>query len=152
MSAGSTRTAPFGLDLPMGRAQPSAVRTVIAIVVAVVGSIAACAVLAALGPIVFPRTAGYEHYAFADYAKLTTIGVIGAGIGWPIVTLFSTRAARLYLWLAIIVTVVSFAPDLWIWWKGQDGQAVFVLIVMHVAVAAVTYPAMVFIAPQRRRA
>jgi hypothetical protein len=123
----------------MGRAQPSAVRTVIAIVVAVVGSIAACAVLAALGPIVFPRTAGYEHYAFADYAKLTTIGVIGAGIGWPIVTLFSTRAARLYLWLAI-------------WWKGQDGQAVFVLIVMHVAVAAVTYPAMVFIAPQRRRA
>lgn len=120
-----------------------------ATVVAIGVSIAACAALAAIGIALFPATADYEHYQFADYAKLTIIGVIGASIGWPLTTLVTTRAARLYLWLAIIVTVVSFAPDLWILRGGQPASAVADLAVMHVAVAVVTYLSMVFIAPQR---
>jgi hypothetical protein len=82
---------------------------------------------------------------------LTTIGVIGASIGWPMVTLVTTGARRLYLWLAIAVTIVSFAPDLWILRGGQPSNAVADLAVMHVAVAVVTYVAMVLIAPQRAR-
>ncbi|KAA9105502.1 DUF6069 family protein [Microbacterium rhizomatis] len=139
----------FGLDFPMGRRQPAVGRTIVATVVALVGSIAACAVLAWLGPIVFPRTAGYEHYGFADYAKLTTIGVLIACAAWPLVTMVTTRAARLYFWLAVIVTVGSFVPDLWLLVRGDDAEAVLVLAVMHVALAVVTYPAMVLIAPQR---
>ncbi len=99
----------LGLDFPLGRAQPALWRVALATLVALVGSIAVCAALAALGPVLFPRTAGYEHYGFGDYAKLTTLGVLAAGIAWPLVTLVSTRAARLYLWLAIVVTIVSFA-------------------------------------------
>lgn len=137
------------LDFPWGAAQPSLLRWIVATVVALGASIAACAAIAAAGIALFPSTAGYEHYRFEDYAKLTTIGVIVAAIGWPIVTLVTTRARRLFLWLAIIVTIVSFAPDLWILRGGQPAPAVADLAVMHVAVGVITYLALVVIAPQR---
>ena len=139
------------LDFPWGVAQPKPWRWIVATAVAIGVSIAACAGLAALGIALVPATAGYEHYQFGDYAKLTIIGVIGASIGWPLTTLVTTRARRLYLWLAIIVTIVSFAPDAWILRGGQPAPAVADLAVMHVAVAVVTYLSMVVIAPQRAR-
>ncbi|CAN5396048.1 hypothetical protein BH10ACT6_BH10ACT6_14200 [soil metagenome] len=140
------------LDFPAGTAQPILWRWIVAAVVALGASIAACAALAAAGIALFPSTAGYEHYQFGDYATLTTAGVLGAAIAWPLVTLVTTRARRLYLWLAILVTVVSFAPDLWILRGGQPTPAVTDLAVMHVAVGVITYLALVLIAPQRRAA
>jgi hypothetical protein len=139
------------LDVPWGSAQPRLWRWIVATIVAVALSIAACAALAAIGIALVPSTAGYEHYQFEDYARLTIIGVLGASVGWPLATLLTTRARRLYLWLAIIVTVISFAPDAWILRGGQPAPAVADLAVMHVAVAVVTYLAMVLIAPQRVR-
>jgi ribulose kinase len=138
------------LDLPMGTAQPRLWRWIVATVLAIGLSIAACAALAAIGTAAFPSTAGYEHFQFADYAKLTIIGVLGASIGWPVVTLLTTKARRLYLWAAIAVTIVSFAPDLWILRGGQPAAGVAVLAVMHVAVGVVTYLSMIVIAPQRK--
>ncbi|RFA12971.1 hypothetical protein B7R21_08980 [Subtercola boreus] len=138
------------LDMPLGRAQPSLLRFVVATVVAVGGSLLACAGLAQLGVVLFPATKGYEHYGFADYGKLTIIGVVLASVAWPLVTLLSTHARWLYFWLAVIVTVVGFAPDVWILWKGQPAGAVFILMLMHIALALITFPALVFIAPQRR--
>ena len=71
-------------DLPMRRRQPRAWRWVVATIVAVVLSLVACAVLVVIGKAVFPSTVGYEHYAFADYGKLTIIGVVlGAWHGRP---------------------------------------------------------------------
>ena len=137
------------LDFPWGAAQPVLWRWVVATVVAISLSIAACAALAAIGIALVPSTADYEHYQFGDYTKLTVIGVIGASIGWPLVTLVTTRARRLYLWLAIIVTIVSFAPDLWILRGGQPAPAVLDLAVMHIALAIITYFSMIVIAPQR---
>jgi hypothetical protein len=139
------------LDFPWGAAQPNPWRWIVATVVAIGVSIAACAALAAIGVALFPSTAGYEHYQFGDYAKLTFVGVLGASIGWLLTTLVTTRARRLYLWLAIIVTVVSFAPDAWILRGGQPTSAVADLAVMHVAVAVVTYLSMIIIAPQGAR-
>jgi hypothetical protein len=140
----------FVLDWPLGRTQPSWWRFLIGAVTAVVGSVAACAILAALGPLVFPSTTGYPHFQFADYTKLTVIGVVIASLAWPVTTLVSSRAARpLFLWMTIVVTVASLAPDAWIVLKGQSPEAVFVLALMHVAVALVTYPVLVRIAPQR---
>ena len=46
-------------------------------------SLAADAALVALGTTVFPATNGYVHFQFADYAKLTVIGVLIAGAAWP---------------------------------------------------------------------
>jgi hypothetical protein len=77
------------------------------------------------------------------------IGVLAACFAWPLVTLLTTRARRLFLWIAILVTVVSLAPDAWILHLGQPAEGVAVLVAMHFALAVITYPALVFIAPQR---
>ncbi|NEM92292.1 DUF6069 family protein [Galbitalea soli] len=139
----------LGLDFPGAPNQPSALRILVATIVAVGGSLLACALLAALGVVLFPSTRGYEHYGFSDYGKLTIIGVVVAALAWPIVTRVSSRARLLYFWLAVIVTVVSFAPDAWILYQGQPAGGVFILALMHIALAVITYPALVLIAPPR---
>jgi hypothetical protein len=139
----------LAIDLPAGRAQPSLFRWILATVVAIGLSLAACRGLVIVGIALFPATANYGHFQFSDYAKLTVIGVLGASIAWPVVALVSSRGRRLYLWLAIAVTVVALAPDVWILHQGQPAAGVAVLVAMHFALAVITYPALVFIAPQR---
>jgi Family of unknown function (DUF6069) len=140
------------LDLPRGSAQPSAARWIVATVLAVGASLLACFGLARLAIAWDPALAGYGHFQFGDYARLTIIGVLGACIGWPLLSWFSSRARRLYFWLAIVVTVVSLAPDAWILHLGQPAAGVVTLVVMHLALAVITFPAMVVLAPQRTTA
>ncbi|MCU1414917.1 MAG: hypothetical protein JWN80_2257 [Microbacteriaceae bacterium] len=139
------------LDFPWGSAQPGPVRFVAATIVAVAGSVVACWILAKVAVLAMPSTAGYEHFQFADYTRLTIIGVVVACISWPLTTLLSSRARRLFFWLAVIVTVASLAPDVWIIHQGQPLGGVVVLMLMHFALAVVTYPVLVFGAPQRRK-
>ena len=135
------------VDFAPDPVQPSWSRLAVATVVALVGSLAADAVLVALGTRAFPSTKGYVHFQFADYAKLTVIGVIIACAAWPIVTRISSRPRWLFFRLAVLVTLVLFLPDLWIYLNGSPGRAVDILLVMHVAIAAVTYNALVHLAP-----
>jgi hypothetical protein len=137
------------LDVPRGRAQPSAWRWILATGTAVGASLLACLGLAHLAIAAFPALAGYGHFTFGDYSRLTILGVLAACVGWPIVTWFTTSGRRLYLWLAIAVTVVSLAPDAWILYLGQPAAGVATLVAMHVALAVITYPAVVFLAPQK---
>ena len=135
------------LDFDPPHRQPSAGLVVVASIVALVGSLVADALLVVIGTKVFPSTKGYVHFQFSDYAKLTTIGVIGACVGWPIVTRVSSAPRWLYLRLAVLVTLVLLLPDVWILAHGAPLKAVFVLVLMHLAIAVVTYNAMVRIAP-----
>lgn len=135
------------VDFSPPHRQPAAVRVVLATVVAVAGSLLADALLVWIGTKVFPSTVGYVHFAFDDYARLTVIGVLGAAVGWPIVTRISSAPRWLYLRLAVVVTLVLFLPDIWILAHGQPAKAVAVLMTMHVAIALVTYNAMVRLAP-----
>jgi Family of unknown function (DUF6069) len=131
--------------------QPSAARVVLATIVALVGSLAADAVLVALGEAVFPTTKGYAHFQFSDYSKLTIIGVIIACTAWPIVTRITSAPRWLFFRLAIAVTFVLLLPDFYILNQGQPAKAVAVLMCMHVAIAVVTYNALVHLAPVRGR-
>jgi hypothetical protein len=144
--------ATLRLDLPRGTAQPTIWRWIVGTIVAVGASLLACFGLAHLAVVLDPALAGYGHFQFSDYSRLTIIGVIGACVGWPVVSWFTTSARRLYLWLAIVVTVVSLAPDVWILHLGQPAAGVATLVVMHFALAVVTFPCMVFLAPQRSSA
>lgn len=117
-----------------------------ATIAAIAGSLAADGLLVAIGQAVFPSTRGYEHFQFADYAKLTVIGVVIACVAWPIVTRISSAPRRLFLWMAIAVTVVLWLPDVYILALGQPATAVAVLFIMHVAIAVVTYSCLVQIA------
>jgi len=127
--------------------QPSAARVAAASVVSVAGSLAADALLVAIGTVIFPATKGYVHFQFSDYAKLTVIGVVIACLAWPIVTRISSSPRWLFRWLAVLVTLVLWLPDLYILVKGQPPKAVAVLMVMHLAIALVTYNSLVRIAP-----
>jgi hypothetical protein len=138
-------------DLPGLRAAPNLGRFLAATVVAVLVSLLACAVVAAATRALVPSVSGYEHLQVPDWAKLTVIGVVVACLGWPIAAVIWSRARRPFLVLTVLVTVVSFVPDLWILRQGQPASGVLALMVMHVAVALATYPALVLIAPQPRR-
>jgi len=135
------------IDFKPKHAQPSVLRVLLSTVVALVGSLVADAILVAIAKAVFPSTKDYPHFVFSDYGKLTVVGVIVACIAWPIVTRISSAPRWLFFRLAIVVTLVLFLPDLYILKQGQPAKAVAVLMCMHLAIALVTYNALVHLAP-----
>ena len=137
------------VDLAPAHRQPSSLQVAIATAVSVAGSLAVDALLVVIGQAVFPSTKGYVHFQFSDYSKLTVIGVLIACAAWPIVTRISSDPRWLFFRLAIAVTLVLWLPDLWILHLGQPVQAVVVLMLMHLAIAVVTYNALVRIAAIR---
>lgn len=137
------------IELAPTHRQPSLVRVALATVAALAGSLLIDAALVTIGTKVFPSTRGYVHFRFSDYAELTVIGVIIACAAWPIVTRITSAPRWLFFRLAIPVTLVLWLPDLYILYKGQPPKAVAVLMLMHLAIALVTYNALVRIAPVR---
>jgi hypothetical protein len=124
---------------------------VLATVVALAGSLAVDAALVAIGEAAFPSTKGYVHFRLSDYSKLTVIGVIIACVAWPIVTRISSAPKWLFFRLAIVVTLVLLLPDFYILHQGQPARAVAVLMCMHLAIALVTYNALLHLAPVQGR-
>lgn len=137
------------IDFSPAHRQPSALRVFVATLVAVAGSLIADAVIVAAGVAVWPKTKGYVHFEFADYGKLTVIGVVIACAAWPIVTRVCAAPRWLFLRLAILVTAVLLLPDVYILALGQPADAVGVLMVMHLAIGVVAYCALVGVAPVR---
>jgi hypothetical protein len=153
--AGSTKprgpldqaTALVRLDFSPKHRQPTTIRVVMATIASIAGSLLADAILVVLGVAVFPSTKGYVHFQFNDYSKLTVIGVLIACVAWPIVTRISSAPRWLFFRLAILVTLFLLLPDFYILYRGQPTDAVSVLMVMHLAIAVVTYNALVHLAP-----
>jgi hypothetical protein len=137
------------LDFAPNHRQPSGERVMLATVVSIAGSLLADAALVVIAQALMPGTKGYEHFQFADYAKLTIIGVIIACAAWPITTRITSQPQWMFFRMAVLVTLVLWLPDVYILMKGQPAKAVAVLFVMHVAIALVTYNALVRLAPVR---
>jgi hypothetical protein len=138
------------VDGPRPHRQPPMARLLVAIVGSLTGSLAADALLVAISKAVFPATRGYVHFRFADYGRLTIVGVVVACLAWPVVTWISSAPRWLFLRLAVLVTLVLWLPDLWILSKGQPIDCVLVLMLMHLAIALVTYNLLVRLAPPSR--
>ena len=92
------------------------------------------------------------HFQFSDYAKLTIVGVIIACVAWPIVARVTWDPRWVFFRLAILVTIVLLLPDLYIWMSGQPLRAVLFLVIMHLAIALITYNLLVHVAPVREPA
>jgi hypothetical protein len=135
------------VDFHPSNRQPQWWRVALATVLAIGLSLAACAALVAIGEHVWPTTKGFVHFQFSDYAKLTILGVLIACAGWPIVTRISSAPRWLFFRLAILVTLVLWLPDVWIWHKGESAHGVAVLAIMHLAIALITYNLLVHVAP-----
>ena len=143
------------VDFAPRHRQPMARSVVSATILAIGGSLLADAILVAIGTALFPNTQGYVHFRFSDYARLTVPGVLVACAGWPVVTRITSVPRWLFFRLAVLVSLVLFLPDFYLLLRGDSLQAVAVLMTMHVAIALVTYNALVRIArvrkPRRRR-
>jgi uncharacterized protein DUF6069 len=139
------------IDFSPDHRRPTWWRVPLATVLSIVLSLAADAALIAVGTRLFPATKGYVHFAFGDYARLTVVGILIAGAAWPIVTRVTAAPRWLFFRLAVVVTLVLFVPDVYIWHQGQPAHAVGVLMAMHVAIALVTYNLLVHLAPVRLR-
>lgn len=141
----------FRLDLKANqRRQPGVAAILLATIVSLVGSLLADYLLVKLGTHVFPSTLGYTHFRFSDYSKLTIIGVLIACAAWPVATRLTSTPREFFFRAAIVITIVLFLPDLYIWHGGSPLKAVFVLVWLHVAIAIVTYNALVHLAPVPR--
>ncbi|MGH9091363.1 MAG: DUF6069 family protein [Acidimicrobiales bacterium] len=139
------------VDLAPTHRQPRAAAVALATVVALAGSLVADALLVVIGTAVFPSTKGYVHFQFADYAKLTIVGVLIACAAWPVVTRVTSWPRWMFFRMAIVVTLVLWLPDAWLLLRGDPPEAVLVLMAMHLAIALVTYNSLVHLAPVRRR-
>jgi hypothetical protein len=64
-------------------------------------------------------------------------------------TRISSAPRWLFFRLAVLVTLLLWLPDLYLLDLGQPGRAVAVLMVMHLAIALVTYYSLVCIAKVR---
>ena len=64
-------------------------------------------------------------------------------------TRISSAPRWLFFRLAVLVTLLLWLPDLYLLDLGQPGRAVAVLMVMHLAIALVTYNCLVHIASVR---
>ena len=135
------------VDFSPRHRQPAPYRVLLATLAAIACSLAADAILVAIGEAIFPTTKGYSHFRFPDYCKLTVIGVVIACVAWPIVTRVTSVPRWLFSRLAVLVTLVLWLPDFYLLYKGQPGEAVAVLMVMHLAIALVTYNLLVHVAP-----
>ncbi len=145
----NTLAARLRLDLAPAHRRPDPLRFVLASLCAIVGSLAADALLVVVSEAVFPATKGYVHFQFSDYGKLTVIGVVIACIAWPVTTRISSDPRWLFLRMAVLVTLVLLLPDVYILQQGQSAQAVAILMVMHIAIGVVTYEALARLAPAR---
>lgn len=130
---------------------PSNTEVALATLVAIVLSLVVDALIVVIATHLVPSTVGYAHFRFSDYAKLTVIGVIIAGVGWPVVARITSRPRWLFFRLAIATTIVLLLPDLYIWHNGQPIKAVAFLMCMHLGIAYVTYESLVVLAPVRGR-
>ncbi len=142
-------TAALHVDWSRRHPVPAPAAMMAAALVAAAGSLAADWLLVTLWTRLEPAARGYAHFRWSDYATLTVIGVLAACAAWPVVCRISPTPRWLFLRLAVLVTVALWLPDVYLLVHGQPPRDVGVLMVLHLAVALVTYQAVVRLAPPR---
>jgi hypothetical protein len=133
------------------RASPSAPRVAVITVLAALASIAVNAGLVWLATSFDTPLQHYSHFRLSDYGTLTAVGVVGAGAAWYVVTRTFTPPRRTFFRVAVVVMVALWVPDGWLFIKHEPTRGVVFLMIMHLAVALITYNLLVFAAPARDR-
>jgi Family of unknown function (DUF6069) len=140
-----TGTRPAVQNVP-----PAYRRVVAAGLAAAVVSLAADLMLATVGRAAFTVPAAFGKFAFGTYAPLTVLGVAGATAAWTAVTRLSSRPKWLLTRLAALVTALFLIPDfLLLGTLGNPAGPVAILMLMHLAIAVLTYAALTQLAPVR---
>jgi hypothetical protein len=131
---------------------PTHRRVVAAGLAAAAVSLAADLMLATIGQAAFTVPASFGKFAFGTYALLTVLGVAGAAATWAAVARLSSRPKWLLTRLAALVTALFLIPDfLLLGTRGNPAGPVAMLMLMHLAIAVITYAALIELAPVRDR-
>jgi len=113
-------------------------------------SLAADVILATIGDAAFTVPAAFGKFSFGAYGLLTVLGVAAATATWGMVMRFSSRPKWLLTRLAALVTAIFWIPDfLLLGTAGNPAGPVIILMLMHLAIAIITYAALVTLAPAR---
>jgi hypothetical protein len=115
--------------------------------IAAIASVVVNAALVWLATAFDPALQHYSHFRLADYGALTVVGVISAGVAWYIATRNLVTPRHTFFRVAVATMVVLWVPDVWLFVKHEPTRAVIFLILMHLAVALITYNLLVFAAP-----
>ncbi len=134
-----------GLSSSPNDKPPSMRRMFVASLCAVLLSLGANWALARLGMQV-SSLRHYAHFRFVDYGTLTIIGVGAACVAWYVTTRICERPRWLFFRMAIAVSVLLFAPDVWLLAKGEPSGGVGILAAMHLTIALITYNVLVHVA------
>jgi hypothetical protein len=140
------------LGRPLTDVPPSAFRVAGAAVLSVILSVAANDGIVKWATTEFPSTKNYAHFRLVDYATLTAVGVVAACLAWFVTTRVTSYPRWFFLRLAIVAMLVLWIPDVYLFVRHEPTSAVWFLMLMHLAVALITYNAAVHLAPMRSRA
>jgi hypothetical protein len=139
-----------GTRPPVQTVPPTHCRVVAAGLAAAAVSLAAALMLATIGQAAFTVPAAFGKFAFGTYALLTVLGVAGATAAWAAVARLSARPKWLLTRLAALVTALFLIPDfLLLGTPGNPAGPVAILMLMHLAIAVITYAALTELAPVR---
>jgi hypothetical protein len=141
---------PTGSTIAPKAAPPAHRRLLAAGLAAAAVSLLADIVLAAIGHAAFTVPASFDKFSFASYSLLTVAGIAGATATWGAVTRLSSRPRWLLTRLAALVSALFLIPDfLLLGTSGNPAGPVMILMLMHLAIAVITYTALIRIAPVR---
>ena len=115
-----------------------------AIAVAAVASMAVNAVIAAIARGPLDVSSEFQPLTAPVFLMWTLIGTVVGGLVWRAITRRSARPASLLRWLVPAVVLVSLVPDLMVYLDGSmagtSATAVWALVAMHLATAAISVP------------
>ena len=116
----------------------------LAIAVAAVGSMVVNAVIAAIARGPLDVSSEFQPLTAPVFLMWTLIGTVVGALVWRAIVRRSAHPARLLRWLVPVVVLVSLVPDLLVYvdgsMAGTSGTAVWALVAMHLATAAVSVP------------
>lgn len=119
-------------------------RTAVILITAVIVAVAVNAAIAAVA-IASGAPSTYGPLTFPAYALFTTLGVAAGWAGWVLVHRRARDPRRTLRVLVLVLTVLSFVPDLLLlafgFIPGTTTSAVIALMLMHLVVVAVAVPA-----------
>lgn len=141
MSESSPRTVTAENAWPSGR------RVAMVTVLAALVSLIVNAALVWLATAFDSPLSHYSHFRLSDYGTLTVIGVAAAGVAWHLASRNLATPRRTFFRVAVVAMVALWVPDLWLLIKHEPTRAVVFLMIMHVAVALITYNFLVYAAP-----
>jgi len=127
-----------------------------AFLTALIGSVAVnLLILVLFRPIVINPAMPLHALSVGPVAMLTTIGIIGAMIVYAIMRALLAHPARVFVWTAVVVLIVSFIPDYLIigetsgMFAGGTLGSALVLASMHIVAAIITVWSLVKLWPGR---